>query len=57
VYMGDVMTAQRKFLIAESSIRLILKEVAAIKKCAVSTPDIEASYKTVVGILEGLGGA
>jgi len=51
------MTAQRKFLIAESSVRLILKEVAAIKKCAVSTPDIEASYKTVVGILEGLGGA
>ena len=51
------MTAQRKFLIAESSIRLILKEVAAIKKVSVSTPDVEASYKTICGILEGLGGA
>lgn len=50
------MTIQRKFLISESSIRKIIKDVTTIKRAAVSTPDTEASFKTVIGILTSLMG-
>ena len=46
----------RKFLISETSVRLLIREVTAIKRTAVSTPDTEASFKVAMGILKGLVG-
>lgn len=48
---------QRQYLISDTQVRIIKKEVQRLKACCVSTPDTEAGFKQVMGMLDNLKGA
>ena len=45
---------QRQFLISDTQVRIIQKEVTMMKSYCTSTPDTEAAYKSVMGMLDSV---
>jgi hypothetical protein len=42
---------KRHYLISDTTVRIILKEIKNLKKNCISTPDTEASYDYIVATL------
>jgi len=48
---------QRQYLISDTQVRIIKKELEHLKSNCISTPETEAGYKQIVGMLSTLKGA
>ena len=48
---------QRQYLISDTQVRIIQKELIRLKQDCISTPDTEAGYKQIMGMLDNLKGA
>jgi len=48
---------QRQYLISDTQVRIIKKELEHLKPCCISTPDTEAGFKQIIGMLDSLKGA
>ncbi len=51
------MNSHRQYLISDVSIVTIKSELDNIRRNAISTPDTEASFRNIAGILDRLKGA